>query len=153
MERCDYGSRKIDFVVSGSSLAVRFSDGGGPEPLVDVHPLHAGESAEAGVTRVFQEKTPPALAARCVLSLKPQGVKPRKGATHYTFVPNAAFAKELAKTARADEVGDPPCGDWGEAPDGIQYFESQPGARAVLFVRAGQDTPLFDERTLRILAR
>ena len=28
-------------------------------------------------------------------------------------------------------AGDPPCGDWGDAPDGIQYFEVQPGARSV----------------------
>ncbi len=48
---------------------------------------------------------------------------------------------------------DPPCGDWGDSPDGIQYFEAQPssGARKVLFVRVGQDQPLFDERTLRLL--
>ena len=50
-----------------------------------------------------------------------------------------------------DEVGDPQCGDFGDSPDGIQYFEVQPGARKVLFVRVGQDIPLFDEQTLRLL--
>lgn len=41
----------------------------------------------------------------------------------------------------------------GDAPDGIQYFEAQPrsGALKVLFVRVGQDEPLFDEKTLRLL--
>ena len=53
--------------------------------------------------------------------------------------------------AKADQVGDPPSGDWGDAPDGIQYFEVQPGARSVLFVRLGQDEPLFDEKTLRLI--
>jgi hypothetical protein len=118
-----------------------------------VLPLQAGETAEAAVTRVFREKTDPKVAARCVLSKSPQGAKPRRGATRYTFVPDAAYAKELAKTQSPDEVPEPPCGEWGEAPDGIQYFEAQPGARAVLFVRVGQDVPLFDEQTLRILAR
>jgi hypothetical protein len=47
-------------------------------------------------------------------------------------------------------VGDPPCGDYGDSPDGIQYFEVQPGATKVLFVRVGQDVPLFDERTLKV---
>jgi hypothetical protein len=64
-----------------------------------------------------------------------------------------SYAAELKKKADPDEVGDPPCGDWGTAPDGIQYWEAQPaaGARKVLFVRVGQDTPLYDERTLRLL--
>ena len=36
---------------------------------------------------------------------------------------------------------------------GVQYWEAQPssGARKVLFVRVGQDIPLFDEKTLRLL--
>ena len=82
--------------------------------------------------------------------LAPYGGEKRPGATRYTFVPNAAYQKELDAKADPNEVGDPPCGDWGDAPDGIQYFEVQPGARKVLFVRAGQDEPLFDERTLRL---
>src|SRR5262249_47429946 len=37
VERCDYGYRKIDFLFTQSSLAMRFSDGGGqPDPVVDV---------------------------------------------------------------------------------------------------------------------
>ena len=64
-----------------------------------------------------------------------------------------AYAAELKKKQDPNEVGDPPCGDWGSANDGIQYWEAQPGggARKVLFVRVGQDVPLFDERTLRLL--
>lgn len=41
----------------------------------------------------------------------------------------------------------------GHDPDGIQYFEAQPASATlhkVLFVRVGQDTPLFDEATLRL---
>jgi hypothetical protein len=73
----------------------------------------------------------------------------------FTFVPNAAYQKELDAKADPDEVPDSPCGEWGTAPDGIQYFETQPasGARKVLFVRVGQDEPLFDEKTLRLLPR
>ncbi|HYL05698.1 MAG TPA: hypothetical protein VE075_06640, partial [Thermoanaerobaculia bacterium] len=67
---------------------------------------------------------------------------------------DAAYAKELA-AKHEDGVPDPACGDWGDSPDGIQYFEAQPasGARKVLFVRLGQDEPLFDEATLRLLPR
>lgn len=152
VQRCDFGSRKIDFLFVGSSLAIRYSDGGAPDPLVDVLDLLGDETPEAGVKRLFAAKTPNAVASRCVL--RPfRGGKTPTGVHRYTFVPDAAYSKELAKKADPDEVPEPPCGDWGDAPDGIQYFEAQPasGARRVLFVRVGQDQPLFDEQTLKLL--
>lgn len=148
VQRCDFGFRKIDLFTKGSSLYIHYSDGGAPDPLIDVLPLLPGETAEAGIKRIFSSHTSAKLAKRCVLA--PYGGDTRAGATRYTFVPNAAYKKELDAKADPNEVGDPPCGDWGEAPDGIQYFEVQPGARRVLFVRVGQDEPLFDEKTLRL---
>ncbi|HYM60513.1 MAG TPA: hypothetical protein VEZ11_06430 [Thermoanaerobaculia bacterium] len=158
VQRCDFGFRKIDFLFTSSSLAVRYSDGNGkPDPLVDVFDLKPGETPEAGIKRIFLAHTDKKLAARCVLApYKDDGLAPTPpGVKRFTFVPNAAYAKELKKTASPDEVGDPPCGDWGEAPDGVQYFEAQPasGVPKVLFVRVGQDEPLFDERTLRVVGR
>ena len=153
VQRCDFGFRKIDFVFSGRSLAERF-DAGKPDPLVDVLDLRAGESAEAGLRRLFSERTEPALAARCVLKPYTYYKPLPRGVARYTFVPDPAYQKQVEAESSPDEVGDPPCGDWGDAPDGIQYFEVQPaskGARRVLFVRVGQDEPLFDEQTLKIL--
>ena len=138
VQRCDYGSRKIDF----------YSDGGAPDALIDVIPLTPGETAQAGIKRIFLSHTPAKIAKRCVLAPYP-GDK-RAGATRYTFLPDAKYKKELDAKSDPNEVGDPACGDWGDAPDGIQYFEVQPGARRVLFVRVGQDEPLFDEKTLRL---
>jgi hypothetical protein len=153
VQRCDYGFRKIDFLFVGNSLAVRYSDGGPPDPLVDVIDLLPGETPEAGVRRVFASHTDRTIAARCVLAPS-RRTKPPPGAKRYTFVPNAAYRKELKRKEDPNEVGDPPCGDWGDAPDGIQYFEVWPAtkARKVLFVRVGQDQPLFDENTLRLIA-
>jgi len=148
VQRCDYGFRRIDLFTKGSSLYIHYSDGGAPDPLIDVLPLLPNETAETGIKRIFASHTSPKLVKRCVLA--PYGGEKRPGATRYTFVPNAAYQKELDKTADPNEVGDPACGDWGDAPDGIQYFEVQPGAHKVLFVRVGQDEPLFDERTLRL---
>jgi hypothetical protein len=150
VERCVYGSRKIDLFLKGSSLFIRSSDGGAPEALVDVLALLPGETAEAGMNRIFAAHTDKKLAKRCVLAPYPGDSRP--GAKRYTFLPDKAYKKELDKKASPDEVGDPPCGDWGDAPDGIQYFEVQPGARSVLFVRVGQDVPLFDEKTMRLFA-
>lgn len=154
VERCDYGFRKIDFLFQGKSLAMRYSDGGKPDPLIDVIDLLPGETIEAGLKRIFAAKTDPKVAKRCVLApYKGEGEKVPTGVKRFTFVPDARYQKELNKKADPGDIGDPPCGDWGDAPDGIQYFETQPasGSGRVLFVRAGQDTPLFDENTLKIL--
>jgi len=156
VERCDYGFRKIDFQVAGSALVMRFSDGGGTtEPVVEVLDLAPGETPEAGMRRIFALHTDKKVAARCVLRPYTEGKAPA-GVQRFTFVPDAAYQKQLDAKAKAEDgVPDPPCGDWGAAPDGIQYFEAQPAssARKVLFVRVGQDEPLFDEATLRLLAR
>jgi hypothetical protein len=151
VERCDFGFRKIDFLFQGASLAVRYSDGGGPDPLVDVLDMAPGETEKAAIQRLFAARTAAAVARRCVIG--PYRGESRRGAKRYTFVPDAAYRKELGAKADPNEVPEPPCGDWGDAPDGIQYFEAQPGsgARKVLFVRIGQDEALFDEKTLRLL--
>jgi hypothetical protein len=120
--------------------------------LIDVIDLLPGETPEAGVRRIFASHTDRTIAARCVLAPSRRTKLPA-GAKRYTFVPNAAYRKELKRKEDPNEVGDPPCGDWGDAPDGIQYFEVWPAskARKVLFVRVGQDQPLFDENTLRLV--
>ncbi len=154
VQRCDFGFRKIDFLFHHRSLAIRYSDGGEPDPLVEVFDLKPGESAQSGVRRLLTERTPAEIAARCVLAPYREG-SPPAGVRRFTFVPDRSYQKELDRKADPNEVPDPPCGDWGTAPDGIQYFEAHPAdsARRVLFVRVGQDEPLFDEQTLRLLPR
>jgi len=150
VQRCDFGFRKIDLLFKDGALAVRFSDGGEPYPVVEVFDLQPGESAQAGMKRIFTAHTEAALAARCMLVPYDVGKKPA-GVARYEFVPNAAYRKELKAKQDPNEVPDPPCGEWGVAPDGIQYFEVRPAGkpRKFLFVRVGQDEPLFDEQTLR----
>ncbi len=152
VQRCDFGFRKIDFSFVDHSLAIHYSDGGAAEPLVDVIPLQTGEAPEAAVARVFAAHSDAGLVAHCLL--RPyREVKPPAGTKLYTFVPNAAYAKELKAKSDPNEVPDPPCGDWGDGPDGIRYFQVWPAgkAAAILFVRVGQDKPLFDEKTLRLI--
>ncbi len=154
VQRCDFGFRRIDFLFSKGALAVRYSDGGEIYPVVDVFPLAAGENSESGAKRLFREKTDQALAARCVLApYRDEFSKAPAGVERYTFVPDKAYEAELRAKGEPDGVPDPPCGDWGESPDGVGYWEAQPGRnpRKILFVQVGQDTPLFDERTLELL--
>ena len=154
VQRCNFGSRRINLLVQGNALAIHYSDGGEPEPLIEVLALLPQESEEAGVKRIFAMHTDKKVARRCVLAPY-TGSPGRSGAKRYTFVADAAYAKELKDKEDPNEVGDPACGEWGDAPDGIQYFEVQPGsgARKILFVRVGQDEPLFDEQTLRLLPK
>ena len=151
VQRCDFGSRKIDFLVKGSSVDQRWSDGGAPEPVIDVIDLQQGETVEAGLRRIFDARTDKKIAKRCVLVPYKEDTKPPTGVKRFTFVPDAAYAKELKKKQTPDDVPDLSCGDFGDSADGIQYFETQSGARRVLFVRVGQDVPLFDEQSLRLL--
>ncbi|HEV2722474.1 MAG TPA: hypothetical protein VG323_20805 [Thermoanaerobaculia bacterium] len=143
VQRCDFGDRKIDFIAQGQSLAIRYSDGGKPENVIDVLDRRPGESGEAAVKRIFAAHTEKALAAKCVA--RPfQGMEARKEVQRFTFVlKNPKAIKETPD----DEVPPPPCGEWGASPDGIQYFEVHPSK--IFFVRVGQDIPLFDEQTLR----
>jgi hypothetical protein len=153
VQRCDFGYRKITLFAKQNALMSQFSDGGDADPLIEVFDLKANEKPEDGIKRIFTEHTKDkTLVASCVL--KPyKGDPAPAGVKRFTFLPNAALQKELDKTNDPGDIPEPPCGDWGDAPDGIQYFEAQPasGAQRVMFVRAGQDEPLFDEKTLRLL--
>jgi hypothetical protein len=153
IQRCDFGFRKIELYAKQNALMMKYSDGGEPEALIEVFDLTANETPEAGIKRIFAEHTQDkTLVARCLL--KPyKGDPAPAGVKRFTFLPNAALQKQLDKTNDPGDIPEPPCGDWGDAPDGIQYFEAQPasGAKRVMFVRAGQDEPLFDEKTLHLL--
>src|SRR5258705_13813720 len=65
VQRCDYSFRKIDFLFVGQALAMRFSDSGTPDPVVEVIDRLPGETPEAGGEHPFPEDTGKAGAARC----------------------------------------------------------------------------------------
>jgi len=152
-QRCDFGARKVDFVFEKNSLALRDSDGGKTDPVVDIFDLQPDERVQPGIKRIFLDHSKPYLATRCIL-VPYRGEKPPVGVERYSMVPNRGYRKELSKRAGGDEAPGLPCGEYGDGPDGLRYFEAQPrtGVRRVLFVRVGKDEPVFDEKTLRLLA-
>jgi hypothetical protein len=159
LQRCDFGKRKIDFVVRDHALAQRYSDSGdaAPELVIAVFDLLPAETPEHGIQRLFAARTEKKLVAQCVLTAYPGSSKGLGGVTppgvqRYTFQPNAALKKALKAKADPNDVPEAACGAWGDDPDGVQYFEAQPasGVQKVMFVRLGQDEPLFDEATLRL---
>jgi hypothetical protein len=149
---CDYGFRKITMSLQPQGLFQRYSDGGDPELLVEVHRLRDGESMADGMRRVWATNVSPELQKRCVRVAYREGKIP-PGVQRYAFAPDAAFAKQLAAVDTSGDIPEPPCGDHGVAVDSIQYFETRPDdhARAFLFVNAGQDDPLFDDRNLHLI--
>lgn len=154
VQKCDFGFRRIEPFMNGNKLRVRYSDGGEPYAVIEVFDLKPGETPRAGLTRIFRAQTERAIAARCVLAPYKGYEKAPPGVQRYEFVPDREYAKEVRAKTPKGEIGDPPCGDYGHMPDSVQYFEVRSGgsARKVLLVRAGQDEPLFDEKTLRPFA-
>jgi imidazolonepropionase-like amidohydrolase len=161
VQRCDYGFRKLDFVIEGQTLMLRFTEvdtstsvGITSYPVVEVIDLIGDETPEAGVKRIFEARTDKGIAARCVLApFDDAGGSQRSDVKRYVFVPNPEYGAELKTTQDPNDVPEPPCGDLGVNYDGIVYFETQPqsGVRKVLFVNVGQDDPQFDAATLRLI--
>ena len=152
VERCTYSAKQtIDFVVQDHALVMHDSDSREPLTVIRMFDLQSGETAEQGLRRIYTTLTDKKIAQRCVLAPYKPAAK-RADVKRYDFVPGKAYQKELDKV-KEDGVPDPPCGDLGTQPDSVQYFEVQPssGSRKVMLVDAGQDTPLFDEETLRLL--
>jgi len=152
VQRCTYSAKRtIDFVAKDHALVMRDSDAGEPLTVIRIFDLQAGETAEQGLRRIYAEQTDKKIAKRCVLAPYKPAAK-RADVKRYDFVPDKAYQKQL-DAVKEDGVPDPPCGDLGTQPDSVQYFEVQPasGSRKVMLVDAGQDVPLFDEETLRLL--
>ncbi|HEY2828538.1 MAG TPA: hypothetical protein VGJ88_00360 [Thermoanaerobaculia bacterium] len=152
VQRCTYSAKRtIDFVVRDHALVMRDSDDREPLTVIRLFDLQPGESTEQGVRRIFTAHTDAKIARRCVLAAYTPAAK-RSGVKRYDFVPDKTYQKQL-DAVKEDGVPDPPCGDLGTQPDSVQYFEVQPssGSRKVMLVDAGQDVPLFDEETLRLL--
>lgn len=153
VQRCDFGTRKIHLYIKGNALMQQYSDAGATaDAVIESFPFEPSELVEAAVRRIYLAHTKQSISARCVIAPYTLGKAP-SDAKRFTFVPNAAYEKVLKAKQNPNEVPDPPCGDWGIAPDGQQFFEAWPKstARRVLFVRVGQDEPLFDELTLQLL--
>ncbi|HEV8435991.1 MAG TPA: hypothetical protein VGR95_21465 [Thermoanaerobaculia bacterium] len=152
VQRCTYSAnRTIDFVAKDHSLVMRDSDGREPLTVIRLFDLQPGETPEQGLRRIYTTQTDKKIASRCVLAPYKPAAK-RAGVKRYDFVPDKAYQKQL-DAVKEDGVPDPPCGDLGTQPDSVQYFEVQPssGSRKVMLVDGGQDVPLFDDETLRLL--
>ncbi len=152
VQRCDFDGRKFELKFQDNSVVLTSTDFPEANPVITVLDLGDGETAEQGLRRIYEEHTDAAVAARCVAAPYTLTTAP-KGIERFGFVPDATYQAELDKVI-TDGIPDPACGEWGDQPDGIAYFEIQPEskARKILYVQVGQDEPLFDEDTLLLTA-
>lgn len=152
VQRCDFGKRKVQLFFRGNTVVQQFSDGGAPDAVIEVFDLQPSESVQNGVQRIYLAHTKPDTSIKCIVAPYKTGKAPAD-VQRLTFVPNILYERALKVKANPNEVPEPPCGAWGTAPDGIQYFQVWPTStvRKVVFVRVGQDEPLFDEQTMQLI--
>ena len=118
---------------------------------MEVFARQPGETAEGAARRIFAEKTEPAVGARCVLAPAVSTPPLPAGVQRFGFVPDAAYRRALDAKADPDEVPEPACGDWGDMPDGLQYFEAPRGdVPSLLFVRLREGDGLVAAQTVQL---
>jgi len=154
VQRCDFGFRVIDFGAGKTSLYQSMTDAGKKEdvfPVVSMFEKKADEGPDEAIRRVAFKKLTRYQRKHCVVVAKHV---PHLGLSKsaFTISPDEEYAAKAAAKAGAD-IPPPPCGDLGEAADGLTYFEfhALENPRRFAFVWAGQDTPLFDETRLKFL--
>ncbi|WP_322418996.1 hypothetical protein [Mesorhizobium huakuii] len=87
-QRCDFGFRQIHFEFTGNALAIKYSDGGAADPLVEMFDIKPGETAEVALQRLFLEKTDKAVsAAACWCLTRREACPPASSATHSAPMP------------------------------------------------------------------
>lgn len=102
----------------------------------------------------------PALAARglippdeCVFVSADLRIPAAAGRQHYEIRPQGRRLAQLRATP-ADQVPDPPCGDYGASTHGVRYFITDDRHPTwVLYVNLGQDGTQIDPSTLAITAK
>lgn len=155
-QRCDFGYRVIDFVVlpGKPNLYQTMEDTGKKAvlyPVVTVFKMKRDETPEEAIKRVAFGPLSLYKKKHClVVERRLSHLGTAKAA--YTLAPDNKYA-EKALEAADGEIPDPPCGELGELADSLTYFEFHPAENKerFLFVSAGQDLPLFDEASLKLL--
>jgi hypothetical protein len=102
----------------------------------------------------------PALAARglippedCVFAPADLRIPAAPGRRHHDIRPQGRRLAQLLATP-ADQVPDPPCGDYGASTHGVRYFITDDRHPTwVLYVNVGQDGTQIDPSTLAITAK
>lgn len=116
---------------------------------IEIYPKRPNQPIADAIAERFFPTLPPPAQGHCLVQtgnrLKIAGPK-----EFYTLVPDAAYQADAQRQAGSDP-GAQICGDHGII-NAVTYFEYHPGEdpSRYLFVRVGQDAPLFDEHSIRL---
>jgi hypothetical protein len=155
-QRCDFGYRIIDFVVlPGKPHLYQTMEDTGKKavlyPVVTVYKMKRDEGPEEAIKRVAFSPLSLYKRKHClVVQRRLSYLGAAKAA--YTLAPDKKYAEKALEAADGD-IPEPPCGELGELADSLTYFEFHPteNPERFLFVSAGQDLPMFDETSLKLL--
>ena len=158
-QKCDFGWRQITFKASVKKATV-FRVTHDPkkkkdsfDAVVAIFDKPADEKLEDAVRRV-------GLAGQSWSKKRHCEARPRKlafigrGKSAWVLQPDEDYAAHLKRQA-GDDIPEPPCGEMGDLPDGLSYFEFHDDEpRRFAFVFYGQDEhPLFDPASLKFITR
>lgn len=154
-QKCDWGFRTVDFafVKGKDSLFQVMRDAEAKKddlyPVITVFSKKADERIEDAVKRVASKGLSLKKRRHCRVTYR-RMEKAVADRLVLAYAPDEGYAAELAKEAGTD-IPEPGCGEMGEMPDSLVYWEYHPkeSKTRFAFVSAGQDDPLFDEESLR----
>ncbi len=155
-QTCDFGFRKIRFEMSPKDASVY-------EVVLDTAPgakesreqlivslkKAPTEKIETAIRRVAAPMAPEPRRKHC-RAVAAKDVDLPEGKKAYQFAPDD---EEKLVEAAGGDIPDLPCGEYGLDFDSQSYFEYHPAEnpRRFAMVFIGQDTPLFDEKSLSFL--
>jgi len=155
-QNCDFGFRKIHFESSpkdASVYVVTLDTASGSkesrEALIIVFKKKASEKIEVAIRRVAAPLAPESRRRHC-RAVPSKNVGLPVGSFAYSYKPDD---EDKLVEAAGGEIPDLPCGIYGMDFDSESYFEYHPAEnpRHFAFVFIGQDTPLFDEKSIKFL--
>lgn len=124
----------------------------GADPMTVLQPF--SKAADADVSAILPELVKRGYVPETECIFAPADTSyipaPPTGQSFYEIVPTGARLKAF-EALPSDEVPDPPCGDYGMAPDGLQYFMTEAAhPDRVVYVNLGQDGTMFDPKTITL---
>ncbi len=155
-QTCDFGFRKIHFEMSAKDASVYevvLDTAPGSkesrEQLIIVLKKEPSEKIEAAIRRVASPMAPAPRRKHC-RAVAAKDVELPSGKKAYTYSPDD---EEKLVEAAGGDIPDLPCGEYGLDFDSQSYFEYHAAENKSRFamVFIGQDTPLFDEKSLSFL--
>lgn len=129
---------------------------GGPA-ILELNQKPDNVTAAAAITNMYVSKLTDIERENCSVVPYTTAQETPAGIERYKIVPTIEYEQEVVNAFNQENPDggvpyDVICGDHGKASEGEAYFEYHPAeaTNKFLYVIVGQDTPLFDENSIRL---